>query len=238
MAVALLPAMGRAQMLGSGDGFALGRPAGSFTINGGYALAMASSDLFSFTTQQLTINKRDFSSPAVGADLTMNITERTAVTFSSSYTRMSKRSEFRGFIDNNQLPIEQTTSFLRVPVTVSIRRYLSSPGRAIGKLAWIPARTTTYVGLGGGAMYYKFHQDGDFIDFETMDVFPSTFESSGWATTFHALAGMDYSLNPRLALTAEAKYSWAKGDLSSDFTDFHRLDLSGLNTTVGLSIRF
>jgi opacity protein-like surface antigen len=233
-----LPCAAAAQMLGSGNGFALGRPSGSFTINAGYALAMARSDLFSFTTNELTINKRDFSSPALGADLTLNVTARTAITVSGSYARMSKPSEFRDFIGSDSLPIAQNTSFIRAPITVSVRRYLTSPGRAIGKLAWIPARAATYVGVGGGTMFFKFHQNGDFIDFKTNDVFPSTFEASGWTTTLHGMAGVDYSLNPRLALTGEARYIWAEGSLSPDFADFERLDLSGLATTVGLSIRF
>jgi opacity protein-like surface antigen len=199
---------------------------------------MAGSDLFSFTTNELTIKKRDFSSPALGADLTLNVTNRTAITVSGSYARMHKPSEFRDFIGSDSLPIEQSTSFIRAPITVSVRRYLTSPGRAIGKLAWIPARAATYVGLGAGTMYYKFNQDGDFIDFKTNDIFHSIFESSGWATTVHGMAGVDYSLNPRLALTGEARYIWAKGNLSNDFSDFERLDLSGLATTVGLSIRF
>jgi len=86
--------------------------------------------------------------------------------------------------------------------------------------------------------YYRFHQDGDFIDFDTFAVFHDTYETSGWAPVGHVLAGGDYTLTPRLALTGEARYLWSKGDLSQDFVGFKPIDLSGFATTVGLTIRF
>ena len=96
---------------------------------------------------------------------------------------MKRRSEFRHFIDNNDQPIEQTTTFRRVPITIGVKQYLTSTGRSIGKFAWIPSRFAPYVGAGGGTMFYSFRQDGDFIDFQTNDVFPSYYASSGWTGT-------------------------------------------------------
>ena len=87
-------------------------------------------------------------------------------------------------------------------------------------------------------MYYKFRQAGDFINFETTDVFPSLYESKGWTSTTHVMAGLDYSLGPRFALNTEARYLWSNAELSQDFDGFAPLDLSGLSTTLGLSIRF
>jgi hypothetical protein len=231
-------ATGLAQTAGSGNGFLLGRPMGSFIVRGGWALASAGSDLFSFTTKELTLDRGDFSSPTLDVDLAFHVASRTDLVLSAAAAGVNKRSEFRAFVDNNKQPIEQQTQFRRVPLTIGIRQYLAAPGRSIGKLAWIPARTAAYVGLGGGTMWYQFRQDGDFIDFVTNDVFPSTVKSDGWTTTAHALAGADYTISPRCALNGEARYTWSKADLSSDFTGFHRLDLSGLSTTVGLSVRF
>src|SRR4030095_14633059 len=99
------------------------------------------------------------------------------------------------------LPIQQTTTFVRLPITASARFDLTEPGRAIGRLAWIPARFTPYVGAGGGALYHRFEQNGDFIDFATTRVFPDQFRSSGWTATVHALAGLDVSFSPRYALS-------------------------------------
>lgn len=234
--LATLPTVAGAQ--DTGNGFLFGAPSGSITLRGGWALARAKSDLFTFTTQNLTLNRSDFSSPDLEADLAFGITQRTQIVFSSGLSGMNKESEFRNFIDNSNNPINQSTSFRRVPLTVSVKRYLTAPGRSIGRFAWIPNRFATYVGVGGGAMYYKFRQAGDFIDFSNSNVFSSIYESSGWTNTEHVLAGFDYSLGPRFALNTEARYQFANAKLSNDFSGFERLDLSGLSTTIGFAIRY
>lgn len=236
VASAASPSLAGAQ--DAGNGFLFGAPTGSLTIRGGWAVASAKSDLFAFTTEQLTLNRRDFSSPSGDADLAFFVTPRTQIVASASFAKTSKRSAFRDYIDNNNLPIEQTTTFARVPITVGVRRYLTSPGRSIGKFAWIPSRFAPYVGIGGGTMYYRFRQSGDFIDYKTFDVFPSQFSSDGWAATAHAQAGADYSLNARFALTGEARYVWSKATLSHDFSGFENLDLSGFSTSAGIAVRF
>jgi hypothetical protein len=71
-----------------------------------------------------------------------------------------------------------------------------------------------------------------------MRVYTATTESSAWTAEAHAFAGLDYSLNPRFALTAESRYTWGRGPLSSDYVGFHRVDLSGIAVTAGVAVRF
>ena len=236
LAAACLATSARAQDMG--NGFLFGSPAGSFSVRGGWAVARAGSDLFAFTTDRLTLNRRDFSSPSGDVDLAFNINAQTQIVTTASLAMTSKRSEFRHFIDNNNLPIEQTTNFARVPLTIGLRRYLTSTGRSIGKFAWIPSRFAPYIGAGGGVMYYRFRQSGDWVDFNTLDVFSDKYESDGWAGTANAETGIDYSLSARFALTGEARYVWAKAPLSQDFSGFQSLDLSGFSTSIGVTIRY
>jgi hypothetical protein len=236
LALASLTSLARAQDMG--NGFFFGAPTGSIVVRGGWAVARAGSDLFSFTTDQLTLNRRDFSSPLGDIDLAFNVTPQWQIVASGSVAITSKRSEFRHFEDNNDLPIEQTTSFARVPLTIGVKHYLTSTGRSIGKFAWIPARFAPYFGIGGGVMHYRFRQAGDWVDFKTMDVFPSEYESDGWAPMADAQTGIDYSLSARFALTGEARYVWSKGSLSQDFQGFQKLDLSGFSTSIGVAVRY
>ena len=222
----------------SGDGFLFKPPRGTLVLRGGFAHASAGSDIFSFATDELTLGRGDFSGPTVGADIALHVTPRLDLVIGAAYAGRSARSEFRDWVDQDDRPIEQTTSFRRVPVTASAKLYLTARGRSIGRFAWLPARYTPFIGVGGGAMWYRFSQEGDFVDFETLDVFADELESSGWTATAHALGGIDVSLTPRLALTGEARYSYAKANLSEDFEGFDRIDLSGISTTIGLSIRF
>jgi hypothetical protein len=238
LATALLALASPARAQGSGRGFLFHEPVGSLAIRGGFALAGAGSDIFSFSTDQLTLHRRDFNAPAVGVDLGIRVASRFDVVLGGAYAGSSARSEFRRWVDQNDLPIEQTTSFRRVPVTASVKTYLTPRGRSIGRFAWVPSRYALYAGVGGGAMWYRLRQQGDFVDFNTRDVFPDKFESSGWAPTAHALAGLDFSLSPRFALTAEGKYAWAKANMSEDFSGFDRIDLSGYAATIGFCVRF
>lgn len=230
------PAKVRAQ--GSGDGYLFQRPLGGFVIRGGLAATTAGGDLYSFLTDQFTLGKGDFRAPSIGADLLVRVAPRLDLDFGAGYSGSSKGSEFRHFVDLNNLPIQQRTTLVRAPLTAGARLYLAPPGRSIGKFAWIPTKVVPYVGAGGGMMWYRFRQTGDFIDFATTDVFPDTFESSGWTPTAHGLAGVDYSLTPRLALNGEARYTWAKAHLSDDFTGFDGIDLSDIGITFGLNVRF
>lgn len=235
-ATLLFPAPGRAQS--SGDGFLFRKPAGAFLLRGGLAAEQASGDLYAFLTDQFTLDKRDFRAPSFGGDVLVSVAPRVDLDFGVSYSGWKKPSEFRDFIGTDNLPIAQTTTLERVPLTAGARIYLVPPGRSIGKYVWIPNKFAPYVGGGGGMMWYRLRQAGEFIDFQTNDVFPDEFESSGWTGTAHAMAGADYSLSPRLALTGEARYTWAKTSLGTDFTGFDGIDLSDFGFTLGLNVRF
>ena len=227
-----------AQAQGSGQGFLFQRPIGSIAVRGGYAHASASSDLFDFVTNTLTLRRNDFSSPTGQVDLSFRVAPRVDIDLGAGIARSSSPSEYRKLIDQNNQPIQQTTSFERVPLTADVRLYLTAPGRAIGHFAWVPARFAPYVGVGGGMVGYEFKQSGDFVDPSNNNVFTSNLSSSGWAPEAQGVVGADYSLSPRFALTGEAKYLWAKGRLNDSFSTFDRIDLSGFTTTIGLKARF
>ena len=236
--VFLLSAAGRVQAQSGGEGFLFRAPQGEVSIRGGFNHAAAGSDLFTFTTSQLTLNPGDFSSLTFATDVDVTLTQRLSARFGFAVSQSTKPSEFRDFVDNNRNPIEQTTEFRRLPLTASLKAYLSKTGRSIGHFAWVPARYAPYVGGGGGAMYYNFRQHGDFIDFATLKVFPDNFESDGWTPTVHTFAGTDVSLNPRFAVTVEGRYEWAHKHLSTDFARFQPIDLSGFSMTAGFVIRY
>ena len=222
----------------AGDGFLFHSPDVTVSLRAGYSRADAGSDVFDDVTSNLTINRRDFSSLTVGGDLAFHVAERVDLVLSGGYSRSNHKSEFRDFVDNNDLPIEQTTTFERLPVTANVRFDLSRPGRTVGSLAWIPNRIVPYVGAGIGAMRYRFRQDGDFVNFNTNAVFSSVYDSEGWALLGQAMAGVDYNFSPRLGLSLDARYMHAKGELDpSLYKGYEKLDLSGTAATIGLSFR-
>jgi hypothetical protein len=237
-ALSLLAAASTAGAQSEGRGFLFKRPIGTFSLHGGFDRAQAGSDIFDFVTDTLTLGRKDFDAISFGADLAFQITPRIDLTFSADYAASSAKSEFRHWTDLDDLPIEQTTSLRRIPLSASVKAYLKPRGQTVGRFAWIPSKYSPFVGAGGGAMWYRFRQEGDFIDFQTLDVFGDLFDSRGWTPTAHALAGVDFSIGPRFVLTTQGKYTWAKAEMSGDFTGFDKIDLSGLAATLGINVRF
>jgi len=234
LAPATLPAQGL------GRGFFFKEPVTTWSVRAGFGHADASSDIFSFTSRQLTLSKSDFSGFTIGSDLDFRVSSRLTLGLGMWYAGSSTPSEYRDFVGSDDKPIQQTTKFRRLPLTASLKLYLTPRGRSIGSFAWIPAKVAPYIGAGGGAMWYNFEQNGEFIDVSdsTLPVFSDTFKSSGWAPEGHAMAGVDVSLTPRLVLTGEGRYTYARAKMDGDFVDFDKIDLSGFAITAGLAIRF
>ena len=227
-----------AQRPRGGEGFLFRPPTGMFAVRAGFDLASAGSDVFTFVTDELTVDRRDFSGPSIAFDAAFSLAPRVEAVFSVGTSRSTVSSEFRDWLDNNDQPIEQVTRFQRVPITGSIKAYLGAPGRSIGRFAWVPKRYAPYIGGGGGVMWYQLRQQGDFIDMATLRVFPDDFVSDGWTPTAQGFAGTDISLTPRIALTVEGRYQWARAPLSIDYKGFDRIDLAGFAVTTGIAFRY
>ena len=218
--------------------FLFSRPRGSIGVRGSWLFERAGSDLFAFLQKQLTVERRDFDAPAFGVDLGMAVTPRVDALFGFDFSRRSKNSEYRNFVDNRRLPITQTTRLTQANLSGSIKVAATPRGRAVSRFAWVPRGVTPYVGVGGGFLWYAFEQDGDFVDFVDSSVFTSRFRSSGWTPSAHAFAGADLKVLPRLFLALEGRYVWAHADLDRDFSGFEPIDLAGFKVMAGVNLLF
>lgn len=217
--------------------FLFRRPSVTLGVRFGYAMPRAEGEIFDFTRDELTIDKSDFNSTAFAGDLGLRVGDRIDLSVGLGYENSEIDSESRDFIGDDDLPILQTTSFERVPLTFGLKAYLTDRGRRISDLAWIPGRWAPYVGGGVGLVWYEFEQVGEFVDYETLDIFYDRFTSSGGSPLAYATAGFDYSLGLRWIFTAEARYSWASADMGNDFIGFDPIDLTGLRAAFGFSLR-
>jgi opacity protein-like surface antigen len=235
----VLAASPPAMAQGTGDGFLFHAPTGSFVVRGGYDEALAGSDIFAQAISDLTLSKRDFGGLSFSGELAANLTPRWDLVFAAGWSGSSHGSEYRSWVDNVGLPIQQTTTFQRVPLTAGARYYLLPRGEMIGHLAWVPSRFAPYLGGGVGAIWYRFRQYGDFIDLSsaTKDVFTDDLNTSDWSPMAYAAAGVDFSLTPRIFLTGEGRYTWARGHVGPAYSGFGNMDLSGVAVTIGVGFR-
>ncbi|MCG6988781.1 MAG: hypothetical protein LJF06_11450 [Gemmatimonadetes bacterium] len=222
--------------------FMFGRPHVSLTILGGYAIPSATPNGVINTQlptdQALTFYRKNFNSAAVTGELAVRATDRLDIIMDLGYSGGKVRSEYTNWVDNNNLPIQQTTRLTRTPLTFGVKAYLWSPGRSIGQLAWIPAHWVPFVGAGAGWVWYRFEQSGDWVNFQNNNVYSDTYRASGRGATANVFGGADWSVSPHLVLTAEGRYSWAHAPMGGDFQNFRDINLSGFRASAGISLRF
>lgn len=205
----------------------------------GFAAPRARGGVFDFVSDRLTVESDDFRSPSVGAALGMRVTERVDLAVELAYASSAVDSEDRDYVDEAGRPIEQTTRFTRVPFGLALRVYPFERGRTVGSFAWIPRDVAPYVGVGGGWTWYRFSQEGEFVDDQTLEIFADRLSSSGASPAFHVLGGTDVSLSPRFGLKGEVRYSWGSAELDrGDFRGFDDIDLAGLQASVGVEVRW
>jgi len=232
-----VPHTARAQD-GSAD-FFFGAPKGWISIRGGWLFPRAESDLYDFVSDQLTIDRPDFRAGTFNTELGVALAPALAVEGGLDLNRRSIASEYRHFIGSDGLPIAQHTKLDQTGVFVGVRFTPTHYGHRVSRFAFIPGRVVPYVGGGFSASYYTFEQAGQFVDFLTLAVFTDGFRSKGWAFGPYVRGGTDLQVWRRLYLNFDARYTWERAaTLSSDFTGFDGIDLSGFRGTTGISVVF
>jgi hypothetical protein len=204
--------------------YMLGRPRATLTLRAGAARPNASDGVFAFTSDLLGPRG----------------TQRLELQFSASTVSRRVQSEYRNFVDNRDLPIEQATRLRRTPLSLGMRFNLVPAGRSVSRLAWVPTKIIPYVAAGAGAMNYRFRQEGDFVDFRAanLDVFAANLEAKGWAPLAYGATGVTWAMLPAVAINTELRYDHSRAPLQGDFTGFDRTALSGIGLTSGLQFRF
>jgi len=218
--------------------FRFAAPTMNFGFRGGWLMASANSDIYDFTTEILTLDKSDFDSPVFAVDFGWKVSNRVDAVIGFEYSGRTQRSEYRDYVDQDDIPIVQDTKLTQVPVTLSLKFYLVSRGKSVGQYAWVPNKVLPYIGGGGGGTWYKFEQRGDFVDFLDLTIFTDYFESNGWTFSAHAFVGVDIALNNSLGFVAEARYQWASAGMRGDYVGFDSIDLKGLRLTGGINWKF
>ena len=236
-AALLLPGSAAAQ-----HGYLFQSPVANLSLRLGVGGPSAPSNdpFFGILTDTLSVKAKDLRGTSFSADLGIAASSRFEVVLGFARDATTNPSEYKNWLDENDKPIRQTTDIQRMPLTLGAKYYLVPRGRNLSKHAWIPSSFTPYVTAGGGAMFYKIYQTGEWIDVEspTHDIFGSTFQSSGTGFTGHVGGGASWWFNPHLGLTADARYAWGTAKLHGDFSELDRVDLRGFQITTGLAVQF
>lgn len=218
--------------------FLFGRPNVTLSLGTGWAMPAEGSDLFSETRNLLTVSPGDFGSYLVLLELAGRVTEQFDAVLGLEYAGSTVRSEMREWVTQDDQPIRQATDFKRTRLMGGVKYYVLPRGRRISEFAWVPNRWSPYIGGGVGYTWYDFRQYGDFVDFQTEDIFETRLRSEGGGITQHVMAGADLSITARFLVRGEYRYIWGSAPVDQQvFDGFDDIDLSGSRITVGIAIR-
>jgi hypothetical protein len=235
---AAVPAAAQSPIKRSAPDFLFEKPHGSVTVRGSWLFSRGQSDWYDFVTDQLTLQRSDFNAPGFGLDLSVPITPRLEVQFAFDISQSKTSSEYRAFVDNNRLPIEQMTTLREINLGGNVRYNLTGRGREVSRFAWVPRKVVPYVGAGAGALRYDLRQDGDFVDFTDFGVFTDVFVADAWTPSAQVFGGVDVRVFKRVYVTADGRYLWAAADLGRDWIDFDPIDLAGFRLSGGVNVIF
>ncbi len=224
--------------------FLFGAPNGSLLLKFGWAAPRAADgdparqSLWAFTREHLTVDEGAFSGPALSGELAFRLNSRADAGLSFGFTSVEVHSEYREWVGEDDLPIAQSSQFRTIPLTLTLRGYPIPRGRSISSLAWIPSTVNPYVGVALGYVWYTFTQEGEFVDYQNLDIFRDRLASRGGALTAQVMAGTEVSLGKRLFFLGEARYAWGRAPLDPQFSGFPDLDLSGGQLLGGIGVRY
>ena len=218
--------------------FLFGRPGVTLTVRGGWVRARAASDLFEFVSRELTLERRDFHAPEFAFEAGWPVGSRVDMLFGFDVSQAGAVSSYRDFVDPDGLEIVQETTLRQVNLSGGVEWALLPRGRAVGRYTWIPARVVPYVGAGIGMVWYRFVQEGEFVDDVTQIIERLRFASSGLTNSTHVTGGAEIAVTRRIAAVIELRYRWASARLSDSFVGFDPIDLTGARITGGVQFAF
>ena len=221
-----------------GPDFLFGRPRGWASLSGTWLLPRAGGDLFSFVSDQLTVDRSDFHARAVSGGVGVSLTPRLDIVTALEMSRHAIQSEYRDYVMPDRSAIGQTTRLDQSTIAAGIRFSPTGRGHEVSRYAFIPRRVTPYLGGGLNVVYYSFVQRGQFVDFADLKIFTDAFMSDGWAAGPYAQTGADLQVWRRVFVNVDARYAWVHSSLGPDFVGFQGIDLTGFKGSTGISVMF
>ena len=225
--------MTRARAAILGIAFSLLAPAGASASGlelrlGGFE-PRGRSDLFSDVDELFGAQRRDFRGFTGGIEYTMDVGDHFELGVHLDGYGRTVFTSYRDFEREDGSPIFQDLRLNIVPLGASVR-FLPLGRRA---------RVSPYLAAGGGVFFYRYEEQGEFIDFftEDLEIVDDAFVAEGATPGFHVAGGLRIGVNHDFSLTGEVRYQQARTRMNDDFSE-NRLDLSGTSATLGVHIRF
>ena len=184
------------------------------------------SDLWETNLENLAFDKQDMLGAYFGAELEMFMGRYFSLALEGGHYRQEVYSVYEFVTYDDGSPINQDL-FLRVSsLEAGIKLYPAGHRELFNP----------YIGGGIGFYFWKYYQGGEFVDFVEEIVYEGEAYTDRMSLGFNVKAGFVYRWRRSVGISFESKYTYLKGELSSLFEGFEKLDLSGFTFTVGLNL--
>jgi len=209
--------------------------AGGLDVRLGAFFPRGAETLFQDDRTLYNVNTSDFVGLTGGVEYNQVVMKNVELGFSIDGYGQTVNSHYRDYTRPDGSEIYQTLKFETLPLGLTVR-FVPTSKRT---------KVAPYIGGGIDAIYWKYEEYGDFIDFydPAYTIYPDHFHSDGWAFGLHAVGGVRFYLNRDFAIVAEGRYQWGHGDMGQDFAPngpglVNTIDLAGWSVTGGLHVRF
>ena len=178
--------------------------------------------LFAFDLKQ-------FNGGTVGGEWVVPIGEYFETGVGVGFYQRTVPSVYTDFVDVDGTEILQDFRLRVVPVSATVR--LLPTGRRSG--------VEPYVGGGLALLSWRYAEFGEFVDFDTFDLFRDRFVATGTDVGPLAVGGVRVPVGDHFAVGGELRYQWGSGvvGVENGFLN-ERVDLGGLTSQVTFSVRF
>lgn len=198
----------------------------SFNLKVGAFYPDMESDLWATNLENLAFDKDDMMGIYWGAELEMEMGRYFCLALEGGYYSQDLFSVYRDYEHEDGSPIDQDISLRIASLEADFKLYPLGYRNLFNP----------YIGAGVGLYAWKYIQGGEFIDFENGTIYDGEAYTRTVTPGFNAKAGFVYRFQRSMGISFEARYTYLKGELSSLFEGFDRLDLNGVTLTIGLNL--
>lgn len=194
---------------------------------GGFIPRMQS-DLWEINLENLVMEKSDVIGPYYGLEYEAPLSRFFSLSLEGGHYEKTVYSYYREWEFNDGSPITQDFTLRIMSLEAGFKLY---PAGRRGVFS-------PFLGAGAGLYSWRFYQGGNFVNHETGKIFEGEAETERITPGFNLKAGCVFRLRRLLGFSLEARYLFAKDNLSTFFEGFEKFDLSGLYLTAGIHIYF
>jgi len=194
---------------------------------GGFAPTFES-ELWDDNLATFQIEPDDFSGFVAGAAVGLPLSDHLELVVAVDTSSTTVLSSYRDFVWDDGGEILQDLTLRVTPLTGGVRLY------PLGQRA----RVRPFLTGGGAAYLYEYREEGEFVDFETFDIYSDTFIDRGAAYGWFFGGGVSIAWTDAVFVVGEYRRHWASGRHGVDFEGFGGFELTSQQVSAGVGFRF